>query len=126
MQFYPWYFLADEVDNKEPTRQALVAINYSPIIGGIGLYKHYFSFQCFVNVKDQLTTVFTFIVFIFYMNSFLQQTHIIHEFVYISVFQVDTWNDFIDEDGNKLNIGQLKYETKNEKSLSVICSSYSR
>jgi hypothetical protein len=33
---------------------------------------------------------------------------------------VDTWNDFFDKDGNKLNIGQLKYETKHGK----LCPSY--
>jgi hypothetical protein len=33
---------------------------------------------------------------------------------------VDTWNDFFDEDGNKLNIGQLKYERKHGK----FCPSY--
>jgi hypothetical protein len=49
------------------------------------------------------------------MNSYLHRIHIIHEFVYISVCQVDTWNDFIDEDGNKLNIGELKYQTKHGK-----------
>jgi hypothetical protein len=38
-----------------------------------------------------------------------------HEFVYIYVCQVDTWNDFVDEDGNKLNIGELKYQTKHGK-----------
>jgi hypothetical protein len=58
-------FLAAEVDDKEPKHQAFVAINYSPKIGGIGTYMHYFSFQCFVNVMHQLTIVFTFIVFIF-------------------------------------------------------------
>jgi hypothetical protein len=35
-----------------------------------------------------------------------------HEFVYIYACQVDTWNDYVDEDGNKLNIGELKYQTK--------------
>ncbi len=64
-------FLADEVDEKEHKRQAFVAVNYSPKIGGIGTYMHYLSFQCFVNVMHQLTIVFAFIVFIFYMNSFL-------------------------------------------------------
>jgi hypothetical protein len=29
-------FLADEVDHKEPKREAFVAINYAPKIGGIG------------------------------------------------------------------------------------------
>ena len=38
-----------------------------------------------------------------------------HEFVYIYVCQVDTWNGFVDEDGNKLNIGELKYQTKHGK-----------
>ncbi len=39
-----------------------------------------------------------------------------HEFVYIYVCQVETWNDFVDEeDGNKLNIGELKYQTKHGK-----------
>ena len=33
---------------------------------------------------------------------------------------MDTWNDFFDKDGNKLNIGQLKYETKHGK----LCPSY--
>ncbi len=28
---------------------------------------------------------------------------------------MDTWNDFVDEDGNKLNIGELKYQTKHGK-----------
>jgi hypothetical protein len=102
-------------DDKEPKPQAFVAVNYSPKIGGIGTYMHYLSFQCFVNVMHQLTIVFTFIVFIFYMNSFLHQIHIIHECVSISVCQVDMWNDFVDEDGNKLNIGKLKYQTKHGK-----------
>jgi hypothetical protein len=38
-----------------------------------------------------------------------------HEFVYIYVCQVDTWNDFVDEVGNKLNVGELKYQTKHGK-----------
>jgi hypothetical protein len=38
-----------------------------------------------------------------------------HEFVYIYVCQVDTSNDFVDEDGNNLNIGELKYQTKHGK-----------
>ncbi len=38
-----------------------------------------------------------------------------HEFVYIYVCQVDKWNDFVDEDGNKLNIGELMYQTKHGK-----------
>jgi hypothetical protein len=38
-----------------------------------------------------------------------------HEFIYVYVCQVDTWNDFVDEDGNKLNIGELKYQTKHGK-----------
>jgi hypothetical protein len=38
-----------------------------------------------------------------------------HEIVYIYVCQVDRWNDFVDEDGNKLNIGELKYQTKHGK-----------
>jgi hypothetical protein len=113
-------FLANEVDDKEPKRQAFVAVNYSPKIGGIGTYMFYLSFQYFVNVMHQLTIVFTIIVFIFYMNAFLYQTHIIYEFVYISVCQVDRWNDFVDEDGNKLNIGKLKYQTKHGK----FCPSY--
>ncbi len=33
-------FMADEVDDKEPKRHAFAAINYSPRIGGIGMYKH--------------------------------------------------------------------------------------
>ncbi len=33
---------------------------------------------------------------------------------------MDTWNDFVDEDGNKLNIGELKYQTKHGK----FCPSY--
>jgi hypothetical protein len=64
-------FLADEVDDKEPKRHAFVAANYSPIFGGIGRYMYYFLFQCFANVMHQPTIVFTFIVFMFYMNSFL-------------------------------------------------------
>jgi hypothetical protein len=43
-------FLANEVDGKEPKHQAFVVVNYSPKIGGIGMYMHYLSFQCFVNV----------------------------------------------------------------------------
>jgi hypothetical protein len=70
-------FLADEVDDKEPKRQAFVAVNYFPKIGVIGAYMHYLSFQCFVNVMHQLIIVFMFIVFIFYMNSFLHKIHII-------------------------------------------------
>ncbi len=35
-------FLADEVDDKEPKRQAFVAINYAPKIRGIGTYMHFF------------------------------------------------------------------------------------
>ncbi len=61
-------FLAD---NKEPKCQAFVAINYAPKIGGIGTYMQFFSFQSFVNVMHQLPIVFKFIVFIFYMNSYL-------------------------------------------------------
>ncbi len=38
-----------------------------------------------------------------------------HKFVYIYVSQVDMWNDFIDEDGSKLIIGELKYQTKHGK-----------
>jgi hypothetical protein len=63
----------------------------------------------------QLTIVFMYIVFIYYMCLYLHCIHILHEFVYIYVCQVDTWNDFADEDGNKLNIGELKYETKHGK-----------
>ncbi len=37
------------------------------------------------------------------------------EFIYIYICQVNTWNDFVDEDGNKLNIGELKYQTKHGK-----------
>jgi hypothetical protein len=69
-------FLADEVDDKEPKCQAFVAVNYSPKIGEIGMCMHYFSFQSFVIVMNQLNIVFTIIVFIFYMNSFLHQIHI--------------------------------------------------
>jgi hypothetical protein len=69
MLFLP--FLADEVDDREPRRQAFVAINYAPKIGGIGTYMQFFSFQSFVNVMHQLSIVFTFIVFIFYLNSHL-------------------------------------------------------
>jgi hypothetical protein len=50
----------------------------------------------------------------------LYSCRIIHEFISISVCQVDTWNDFVNKDGNKLNIGQLKYETKHGK----FCPSY--
>jgi hypothetical protein len=28
---------------------------------------------------------------------------------------VETWNDFVDEDGNKLNIGEVKFQTKHGK-----------
>ena len=63
----------------------------------------------------QLTIVFTFYVFMFCMNLFIQWIHIIHVFVYMSVCQVDMCFDFFDEDGNKLNIGQLKYHTKHGK-----------
>ena len=65
-------FLADEVDDKEPKRQAFVAVNYFPKIGGIGAYMHYLSFQCFFNVMHQLTIVFMFFVFMFCMNLFIQ------------------------------------------------------
>ncbi len=61
-------FLADEVDDKEPKCQTFVAIKYAPKIGGIGTHMHFYSFQCFVDVMHQLIIVFTFIVFIFYMN----------------------------------------------------------
>jgi hypothetical protein len=108
-------FSADEVDDKEPKCQAFVAVNYSPKIEGIGTYMHYLSFQCFVYGMHQLTIVFMLIVFIFYMNSFLHQIYIIHEFMYISICQVDTWNDFVDEDGIKLNIDKLKNQTKHGK-----------
>jgi hypothetical protein len=64
-------FLVDEVDDKEPKRQAFVAINYAPKIGGIGTHMQFFSFQCYVYVMHHLTIVFTFIVFIFYMNSYI-------------------------------------------------------
>jgi hypothetical protein len=33
-------FLVEEVNDKEPTGQAFVAINYSPKIGRIGTYIH--------------------------------------------------------------------------------------
>ncbi len=69
MLFFP--FSADEVDDKEPKRKVFLAINYAPKIGGIGMHMQFFSFQCFVYVMHQLTIVFTFIVFIFYMNSYI-------------------------------------------------------
>ncbi len=68
-------YLADEVDDNEPKNQAFVAFNYSPKIRGIGMHMHYFSFQCFVNVMHQLNIVFTFIVFIFCINSFYNSGH---------------------------------------------------
>jgi hypothetical protein len=119
-------FSADEVDNKEPKSQAFKAVNYSPKIGGIGMYMHYLSSQCFVNIMHQFTILFTFIVFIFYMNSFLQQIHIIHEFVYIFVCQVDTWNDFVDDDGKKTHHWPTKVSGKTWKVLSFVCSLCSR
>ncbi len=64
-------FLADEVDEKEHKCKAFVAINYAPKIGGIGTHMSFFFFQCFVYVMHQLTIVFTFIVLIFYMNSYI-------------------------------------------------------
>jgi hypothetical protein len=39
-------FLVDEVDDKEAKRQAFVAINYSPKIGGIGMYMQF----CFLSI----------------------------------------------------------------------------
>ncbi len=33
---------------------------------------------------------------------------------------MDTWNDFFDDSGNRLNLGQLKFQTKHGK----ICPSY--
>jgi hypothetical protein len=63
--------LADEVDDKVPKCKAFVAINYAPKIGGTGTHMQFFSFQCFVYVIHQLTLVFAFIVFIFYMNSYI-------------------------------------------------------
>ena len=64
-------FLADEVDYNKSKRQAFVAINYAPKIGEIGAYVQFFSFQSIVNVMHQLTLVFTFIVLIFHMNSYI-------------------------------------------------------
>ena len=69
MLFFP--FLADEVDEKERKCIAFVAINYAPKIGGIGTYVQFVSFQSIVNFMHQLTIVFTFIVFIYYTNSYL-------------------------------------------------------
>ncbi len=68
-------FLVDEVDDNETKRQAFVDINYAPKIGGIGTYMQFFSFQSIVHVMHQLTIVFTFIVFIYYM------IHIFIEFI---------------------------------------------
>jgi hypothetical protein len=64
-------FLVDEVDDNKTKHQAFVAINYAPKIGGIGTYMQFSSFQSIVNVMHQLTIVFTFIVSIFYMKSYL-------------------------------------------------------
>jgi hypothetical protein len=64
-------FLADEVDDNKTKRQAFVAINYAPKIRGIGTYVQKFSVQSIFNVMHQLTIVFTFIVFIYYTNSYL-------------------------------------------------------
>ncbi len=69
--FVSLQFLVDEVDDNKPKWQAFVAINYSPKIEGIGMYMHSLSFQFFVNVMHQLTIVFTFIEFIYFMNSFI-------------------------------------------------------
>jgi hypothetical protein len=38
-------FSVDEVDYNETKRQAFVAINYAPKIGGIGTYMHFFPFN---------------------------------------------------------------------------------
>jgi hypothetical protein len=38
-------FLVDEVDDKKPKRQAFVAINFAPKIGGIGTYMQFFLFN---------------------------------------------------------------------------------
>jgi hypothetical protein len=64
-------FLVNEVDDNETKRQAFVAIIYAPKIGGIATYVQFFSFQSIVNVMQQHTIVFTFIVFIYYTNSYL-------------------------------------------------------
>jgi hypothetical protein len=38
-------FLVDEVDDNKTKRQAFVAINYAPKIGGIGTYMQFFPFN---------------------------------------------------------------------------------
>jgi hypothetical protein len=38
--------------------------------------------------------------------------HKLYEFTYFAMYQVDTYNDFQDDQGNKLCIGELKYVTK--------------
>ncbi len=78
------------------------------------------SFQLSVNVMRWLIIVFMHIEFISSMNSFINWIYIITEFIYISVCQVDMWNDFFDNAGILLILGKLKFETKSGK----ICPSY--
>jgi hypothetical protein len=64
-------FLVNEVDDKEPKCKVFVDINYAPKILGIGMHMLLFSFRCCVYVMHQLTIEFTFIVFIFCMDSYI-------------------------------------------------------
>ena len=41
--------------------------------------------------------------------------HKLYEFIYFAMYQVDTYNGFQDDKGNKLCIGELKYVTKKGK-----------
>ncbi len=64
-------FLADEVDGNKPKWQAFVAINYSPQIGGSGMYMHSLLFQfCLMVCIHRL-------LFSCSLNSFIIQIHII-------------------------------------------------
>ncbi len=49
------------------------------------------------------------------MNSYIQWIHKLYEFTYFAVYQVDTYNNFQDDQGNKLRNGELKYATKKGK-----------
>ncbi len=50
--------------------------------------------------------------FIYYVNSFIKWICLLYESLHIAIYQVDTYNDFQDDQGNKLHVGELRYVTK--------------
>jgi hypothetical protein len=55
-----------------------------------------------------LITCICSVEFIYCMNSFVQWIRKLYEFTYIAMYQVDTYNDFQDDQGNQLHIGELE------------------